>query len=577
MHDIVIRGGTIIDGTGRAGFDGDVAIDGDRIAAVGGRAGRGHREIDADGLLVTPGWVDIHTHYDGQATWDPEITPSSWHGVTTIVMGNCGVGFAPVRPGAQEFLIRVMEGVEDIPGSALAEGIDWRWESFPEYLNALEQMPRVVDVGAQMPHCALRAYVMGEQRAHDDEARPDDIEAMARLTREALAAGALGFTTSRTVLHRSKGGPLVPGTHASPEELLGIGRALGDVGHGVFEMVSDRQGKEPDRAWMCELARATRCPVTFAVAQTEWDPAGYRETLAYAQELRAHDVRLVPMVPGRPTGLLLGLQSSLHPFLAHPTFRGLVGLPLATLVERLHDASIRERILAEEPATHDPIAKALMTNFSKYFALGDPPDYEPVQSASVAARAAREGRRPEEVTYDLLLERDGRQLLYMPLASYVDYDFEALREMLLHPTTILSLSDGGAHVGVICDASTPTYMLAYWARDRRRGATIPVERVVQMQTSATAALYGLYDRGTLAPGMKADLNLIDFERLQIDAPEMVFDLPAQGRRLIQGARGYRATLVNGAVTFENGVPTGVRPGRLVRGPQACTADLRPVR
>jgi N-acyl-D-aspartate/D-glutamate deacylase len=428
-------------------------------------------------------------------------------------------------------------------------------------------MPRVVDVGTQVPHCALRAYVMGEQRAHDDAATADDIAAMAALTREALAAGALGFTTSRTILHRSKGGPLVPGTHASADEMLTIGGALGAAGHGVFEMVSDLQGKEPDRAWMCELAKATGAPVTFAVAQTEWDPDGYRETLARASELRADGARLVPMVPGRPTGLLLGLQSSLHPFITHPTFRTIADLPLATLAERLRAPEIRARILAEEPGTRDPIARALMRNYGKYFPLGDPPDYEPPQSASVAARAAREGRSPEEVTYDLLLERDGRQLIYMPLASYVGYDFEALREMLLHPSTILSLSDGGAHVGLICDASTPTYMIAYWARDRRRGATIPLERVVHMQSGATASLYGLRDRGVLAPGMKADLNLIDFDAVRLEAPEMVFDLPSSGRRLIQRARGYRATVVSGAVTFENGEATGARPGRLLRGPQ----------
>ncbi len=567
MHELAIRGGTLIDGTGRRRFRGDVGIDGDLITAVGA-VGPAHRELDARGLWVTPGWVDIHTHYDGQVTWDPDLSPSSWHGVTTVVMGNCGVGFAPVRPGEEDFLIRVMEGVEDIPGAALAEGIDWCWESFPEYLAALERQPRSVDVAAQVPHCALRAYVMGPERAHDDEARPEDIAEMARLTREALAAGALGFTTSRTLLHRSKGGPLVPGTHATPEELLGIGRTLGEVGHGVFEMVSDHQGGEPDRAWMVELARKTGRPVIFALAQTERARDAWRDTLAAVGALREQGLPILAMVPARPTGLLLGLQSSLHPFLTHPGFRALGERSHAERVAALRDPATRARILSEVPATRDPIARALMTNWSKYFPLGDPPDYEPAREASVAARAEREGRRPEEVAYDLLLEREGRQLLYMPLASYVDYDFEVLREMLLHPATVLSLSDGGAHVGVICDASTPTYLLTHWARDRRRGERIPAEALVRMQTADTAALYGLHDRGVIAPGRRADLNLIDPEALHLHAPEMVFDLPAGGKRLVQRAEGYRATLVAGRVVREDGDPTGERPGRLVRGPRS---------
>jgi N-acyl-D-aspartate/D-glutamate deacylase len=568
VHDLVIRGGAVVDGSGAERFSGDVAIDGDRITAVGGRAGSARREIDARGLLVTPGWVDIHTHYDGQVTWDPHLSPSSWHGVTTAVMGNCGVGFAPVHPGEEAFLIRVMEGVEDIPGSALAEGIDWKWESFPQYLDALDTMPRAIDVATQVPHCALRAYVMGEARAHDDEARPDDIEEMARLTRAALQAGALGFSTSRTILHRSKDGPLVPGTHARPEELLGIARTLGEVGHGVFEMVSDLQGQEPDLSWMCEFARKTGRPITFALAQTDFDREGFRKTLAKLQELRAEGLEIVAQVPGRPVGLLLGLQSSLHPFLTHPTYRELSDLPHCELVARLRQPEIRERILAEEPGTRDRIARALMQNFSKYFPLGDPPDYEPPEDASVLARARRENRSVEAVTYDLLLEREGRQLLYMPLASYVDYDFEALREMLLHPASVISLSDGGAHVGVICDASTPTYMLSHWARDRRRGPTLPLETVVRLQTRETAALYGLHDRGSIALGMKADLNVIDFDALHLHAPQMVFDLPSNEKRLVQRADGYRATLVGGEVTFENGEPTGALPGRLVRGPQS---------
>ncbi|MEE8558964.1 MAG: amidohydrolase family protein [Myxococcota bacterium] len=564
MHDLVIRNGTIVDGTGGAPFEGDVAVEEGRITAVGPSAGRARREIDASGLMVSPGWVDIHTHYDGQVTWDPYLSPSSWHGVTTVVMGNCGVGFAPVRAGHKSFLIELMEGVEDIPGTALHEGIAWGWESFPEYLDLLEGQPRVLDVAAQVPHCALRAYVMGEDRAHDDVATDEDIEEMARLTREGLAAGAVGFTTSRTILHRSRHG-LVPGTHCTPEELLGIGSALGEAGHGVFEMVSDHQGREPDLSWMDRFCRETGRPLTFALAQTATDPTGYRTVLEHAGSLQSEGVRIVPQVPCRPTGMLFGLQSSLHPFITHPSYRNIDHLPLEERVARMRDPDLRTRILSEEPATRDPIARYLIQNFRQIFPLGDPPDYEPPPERSIAAVADREGRRPEEVAYDWILERDGRQLLFAPLANYVDFDFGALREMMLHPSTLLGLSDGGAHCGLICDASMPTYLLTYWVRDRKRGERIPLERAVELQTRRTASVYGLLDRGTLEPGKKADLNVIDLDAIALPAPEMAFDLPAGGRRLVQGASGYRATVVSGVVTFEDGSPTGALPGRLVRG------------
>jgi len=568
MHDLVIRGGTIVDGTGRARFEGDVAIDGDRIAALGRVAARGRRELDARHRVVTPGFVDVHTHYDGQATWDPELAPSSWHGVTTLVMGNCGVGFAPVRPGREDFLIELMEGVEDIPGSALHEGLDWRWESFPEYLDALEGMPRAVDVAAQVPHCAVRAYVLGD-RAHDVDVTDAEIAEMARITREALRAGALGFSTSRTILHRSRHG-LVPGTRSRPEELLGIGAALGEAGHGVFEMVSDLQGQEPDLSWMRALCEATGCVLTFALAQTPFAPTAWRDTLERVEALAARGLRIAPQVPCRPTGMLFGLESTLHPFALHPTWRAeLAALAPRARVERLRDPAVRARLLAEEPATRDPIARALVSNWSRIFPLGDPPDYEPPESRSVAAAAAREGRRPEEVAYDWMLERDGKALLFAPLASYVDCDLEAIRAMMLHPRTVLGLSDGGAHCGLICDASMPTYLLAHWTRDRTRGPRIPLEHAVRLQTANTAALWGLGDRGTLEVGKRADLNVIDLDALRLDAPYLVHDLPAGGRRLVQRAHGYCATVLAGETTFEDGEPTGARPGRLVRGPRAA--------
>jgi len=562
MHDLVIRNGTIVDGTGRARFTGDVAIDDGRLSAVGDVPGRGRREIDAKDRVVAPGWVDIHTHYDGQVTWDPMMTPSSWHGVTTVVMGNCGVGFAPVRPGQEDFLIELMEGVEDIPGTALHEGIDWQWEPLPQYLDALEKMPRVLDVAAQVPHCSIRAYVLGD-RAHDLEVNDREIVEMAQLTQDALRAGAFGFTTSRTVLHRSKHG-LVPGTYSKPEELLALGRTLGKVGRGVFEMVADSLGGGGDAEWIGQFCRETRRPITFALAQTPNDPTGYRTTLERASEMENAGEHLVPQVPCRPTGMLYGLQSSFHPLIAHPTYQRLAHLPLAERVARLRDPETRAGLLSEKAQIQDPVALGLLSNWSQIFPLGDPPDYEPPREASAAATAEREGRAPEAVVLDWMLERDGTQLLFAPLLNYVDCDFEALREMMLHPRSLLGLSDGGAHCGLICDAGMPTFLLTYWVRDRTRGPRIPLEQAVRLQTGNTARVYGLEDRGVLAVGKRADLNVIDLDAMHLHAPEMVFDLPASGRRLVQRADGYVATVVGGEVTFEHGEPTGRLPGKLVR-------------
>jgi N-acyl-D-aspartate/D-glutamate deacylase len=569
MHDLVIRNGTLVDGTGAPPRTADLAIDGDRITSADGTGGRGRREIDASELLVTPGWVDIHTHYDGQVTWDPYLTPSCWHGVTTVVMGNCGVGFAPARPDRHAWLIGLMEGVEDIPGTALAEGIRWTWESFPEYLDALERMPRALDVATQVPHGAVRAYVMGERGAKNEKATPEDIAGMAAIVREGIAAGALGFTTSRTLVHRAVDGEPVPGTFAAEDELLGIGRALGALGHGVFEMASDLAPEERELAWMEQLSVETGRPVTFALIQHDADPAQWRRMLDATERAAARGARLTAQVAARPTSLLLGLQSSVHPFIAHPSYRKVAGLPIDERVRALRDPALRAQILGEQAEFHDPLAAYIALSFHKLFPLGDPPDYEPTRDQSVAARAAREGKKPDEIAYDLLLERDGRALLYFPLLNYTDFDFGPIREMLLHPNSVFSLADGGAHCGLICDASAPTYLLAYWARDRRRGERLPLEYVVHRQSRHTAALYGLDDRGALTPGMKADVNVIDFERLGIRAPEMVFDLPASGRRLVQQATGYRATVKSGVVIFEDGQPTGAMPGGLLRGPQAA--------
>ena len=571
MHDLVIRNGKIVDGTGAAAFTGDLAIDGGKITSVGGKAGAARREIDATGLLVTPGFVDIHTHYDGQVTWDPYLTPSSWHGVTTLVMGNCGVGFAPVAPGKEEFLIGLMEGVEDIPGTALAEGIKWNWESFPEYMNAVERMKRAVDVGVQVPHGSVRAYVMGERGAHNEAATPDDIEKMAAVVRDGIRAGALGFTTSRTMLHRAKNKELVPGTFASEDELLGIGRALGQAGHGVFEMASDMVGPDATMEWMVKLSAETGLPITFAMAQTDRDPHSYRKMLTRVKELNANGAHLAPQISARPTGLLMGLESSLHPFITHPTYRSLAHLPIDERVVKLRDPEIRARILSEQPGVKDKATLMMVTNFAKYFPLGNPPDYEPVRESSIEARAEKLGISAAELTYDMMLERSGRELLYMPLGNYAEYNHDALREMLLDPVTTLGLSDGGAHCGLICDASMPSYMLSHWVRGRSRGERLPLETAVRLQTSDTAKLYGLGDRGMLKPGMKADVNVIDLDALKLHAPQMVFDLPAGGRRLIQRAEGYKYTVLSGEVTFQDGTPTEAMPGKLVRGPQHASA------
>ncbi|HXJ37254.1 MAG TPA: amidohydrolase family protein [Candidatus Eisenbacteria bacterium] len=571
MHDLVIRGGLLVDGTGTPPRDGDVAIDGDRIAAVGDGVGAGRRELDAKGAVVAPGWVDIHTHYDGQATWDPYVTPSSWHGVTTVVMGNCGVGFAPAQPDRHDWLIGLMEGVEDIPGAALAEGIRWGWQSFPEYLDVLEQMPRVLDIGTQVPHGAVRAYVMGERGAKNQPATAADVAAMAAIVRDGVAAGALGFSSSRTLLHRAVDGECVPGTFAAADEMIGIGRVLGELGRGVLEVASDLMPEDPELAWMEQLSRETGRPVTFACLQNDLDPSQWRRLLDAAERAAARGAHLAPQIAARPTSVLMGLQSKLHPFVMHPSYREIAELPLAERVARLRDPALRERILGEQPAVPNPLLAYIVQAFHKLFPLGDPPDYEPGPERSVAGIAAREGRSPESVAYDLLLEQDGYAFLYFPFLNYSGGDFAAIHEMLLHPHAVIGLGDGGAHCGVICDASTPTYLLTHWVRDRVRGPRLPIEMLVARQTRDTARLYGLLDRGTLAPGMLADVNLIDFDRLALEAPEMVYDLPASGRRLVQRVRGYRNTVKRGTVTYEQGEAVGALPGRLVRGPHAAPA------
>ncbi len=566
MHDLVIRNGQIIDGTGKPAFSGDIAVDGRIISMAGGKAGPGRREIDASGLLVTPGWVDIHTHYDGQVTWDPYLTPSSWHGVTTVVMGNCGVGFAPVHPGQEEFLIGLMEGVEDIPGPALAAGIPWRWESFAEYLDALAGMRRAIDVAAQIPHGAVRAYVMGERGAHNEQATSEDTARMAALVRDALRSGAIGVTSSRTLLHRAKNGEHVPGTFASEAEMLALGRALGDAGHGVMELATDMVGPDANLEWMARVSIETGRPVTILATSATPEPLDFARVLGLVRAWKKRGANLVPQVAARPACVLMGLETTVHPFSTHRAYRTLAGrLPLAQRVARMRDPEVKARILNDEVGLKDPLGRHYLTLFESIFPLGDPPDYEPTREMSVGARARREGRTPQDVAYDLLLQRDGHELLYVPLGDYGEYNLERNRRLLLDPDTRLGVSDGGAHCGMVCDASVPTFMLTHWVRDRDRGPRLDLEQVIKFQTSETAQLYGFSDRGVLAPGMKADINVIDFNGLHLHAPEIVHDFPAGARRLIQKVDGYKYTVVSGELIYENGLPTGAMPGQLVRG------------
>jgi N-acyl-D-amino-acid deacylase len=568
MHDTVIRGATIIDGTGKAGFAGDIALDGDRIAQVGGKAGPGKREINAAGLIVTPGWVDAHTHYDGQATWDPMLAPSSWHGVTTILFGNCGVGFAPVRRSHHQELIGLMEAVEEIPGIALAEGLKWNWESFPEYLDALAGMRRTIDIGAQVPHHPLRVFVMGQRAIDLEAATEDDIATMRKLTAEGLRAGAFGFTTSRTNSHKTLAGGMVPSRYSEIDELMGIGRALGDVGHGAFGMNSDFDIEESELGWMTQLGKETGRPVWFLLTDRPTDDERWRRLMAGVRAARAQGAMVTAQVAGRPVGVLLGADTALNPFSIRPSYQKLLALPVEERMARLRDPAVRAEILADRPSEElmkrlSQFRQHIVRRWHRMFKLGDPPDYEPPASASIAAIAEREGRTPDEVAYDYLAA-DPANFIFFPVTGYNVDNHDVIREMLTSEETVLGLSDGGAHCSSILDAGMPTWMLTHWARDRHRGPRLPLELVVKRQTSETAGFFGLNDRGVLAAGKKADVNIIDYAGLQVRKPEIVYDLPAGGRRLVQKVNGYKATFVSGVPVFENGEHTGALPGQLVR-------------
>ena len=571
MHDLVIRGGQVIDGTGTPARQADIAIDNGIITEVGDVRASGREEIDAAGALVAPGFVDIHTHYDGQVIWDPDISPSSWHGVTTIIMGNCGVGFAPVRPDRHDFLISVMEGVEDIPGAALSEGVTFDWETFPEYLDAVEALPHSIDIGAQMPHSALRVYVMGDRgRDHDEVATDEEIAEMRRLTREALDAGALGFTTSRTINHRDRDGNQIPTLTSAPAELWGISQALTGHAAGHMEIVSDFRDLDVEFEIFEGMTEAAGSRLSVLLSQDDRAPEKWREVLDRINNARADGQDITAQIAARPITLLLGLQSSMHPFITCPTYRReLADLDLDERVERMRDPEMRATLIAEHADRTRGMSGMIAQSFHKMFPLGDPPDYEPQPETSVLGRSLEAGVEAVELAYDTLLSRDGKELMLFPLANFADGNHDALREMNLAEGTLPGLSDGGAHCGVICDASFPTYMLTHWARDRDRGERLPLEYLVQRQCRDTARQVGLEDRGTLERGMIADVNVIDFDRLKLRPPEMVHDLPAGGRRLVQRADGYIATIKSGEVIFREGEATGLHPGQLLRGPRSA--------
>jgi N-acyl-D-aspartate/D-glutamate deacylase len=561
--DLVVRAGRVVDGTGAPPRTADVGVRDGEIVEVGRITASAARVIDADGALVTPGFVDIHTHYDGQATWDSRLAPSSWHGVTTVVMGNCGVGFAPCRPEDRQRLIELMEGVEDIPGTALHEGLPWTWVSFAEYLDHLSAGAFDIDVAAQVPHGAVRLYVMGERGARREPASAEEIAAMGQIVRDGIVSGALGFTTSRTRNHRTSRGEPTPTLTAAEDELVGIAAAMGTAG-GVMEVVSDFMDIDTEFAALRHMVESSGRPLSISVAAEDhrayW--GSLRDRIA---EAAAAGLPVRGQVAARAIGLILGLQATLNPFLGLATYREIANEPLDERVRRLRDPEFKARLLAEadEAAAAGERGRLVLGRFDRMFELTDPPEYEPDPDQSVAARAQREGRSPAAVTYDLLLRNEGRRFLYFPLFNWIDGSLDAVGRMLSDENLLPGLGDGGAHVGTICDASFPTTLLSYWARDRAE--PLPLEWIIRRQCRDTAAAVGLHDRGVIEPGRKADLNVIDFEGLRLHAPTMAFDLPAGGKRFLQRADGYLHTLVNGEETYASGEPTGALPGRLVRG------------
>ena len=569
--DWVIRNATVVDGSGCAPRRADVAIAGARIAAIGRVEGTGAEEIDAEGLLLTPGFVDIHTHFDGQAIWESRLAPTTWHGVTTVVMGNCGVGFAPVRAEDRASLIALMEGVEDIPNPCLAEGLDWAWESFADYLGAVERRTHDADICALLPHAALRLYVMGERALRLEAASEDDVARMRALTAEAMRAGALGFSTSRTIGHKTLTGDPIPTLRAAEKELTAIALGMKDAGHGIFEVISDWDAPDPDSefAMLRRVVEASGRPALVSVTQRYHQPEVWRRVMALARQAVAEGVQMRTVIAPRPIGVLFGLEGTQNPFSGTASYREIAHLPLDQRVARMREPGMRRRILADDPRAQSTFALLSRLSNDRVFRFGSPPDYAPARDQSVAAIAERQGRRPEDIAYDLLLEEDGRALLFAPVVNYLDHDLAACREMIGDRNALFGLGDGGAHVGFITDASFPSYILSHWGRDAVDG--LAIEELVQRLTRTNAEAVGLFDRGLLAPGMKADLNIIDLEAMRLQKPYLVHDLPAGGTRLMQRADGFVATFLSGQITYRRGEAMEALPGRLVRGPQRLAA------
>ncbi len=565
--DLVIRNGTVIDGSGGPSYTADVAVSAGKISAIGLNLPEGREEIDAKGKLVTPGFVDLHTHYDAQVTWSSRINPSSWNGVTTVMIGNCGVGCAPCKPHQREKLVELMEGVEDIPEVVLTEGLPWNWETFGEYLDSLDGKPYDLDVVTQVPHAALRVYVMGDRGVAREDATAEDRAEMARLAAEGIKAGALGFSTSRTINHRTVAGDYTPTLHAGEQELVEIAKAVGEVGEGWLQVITDFDDPKEEMATLRRMASESGRPMTITVLQRDNRPELWRETMADIAKANADGQHIVGQVLTRPTGVMLGFEISLNPFMGCETWRKLAPLSHAEKIAELKKPEVKAQILSEQQDDH--LMRNRVTQWSRIFPLGDPPDYEPAPEKSIAAMAARAGRTPEDLVYDVLLENDGKTILYRPLSNYAYGDLSPVMDMIQHPNSLVGLGDGGAHMGVLTDASAFTYMLTHWTRDRTRGKKVPVEWAIKRLTRDNAEAIGLLDRGLLAVGKKADINVIDYDKLAICPPEVLYDLPAGGKRMVQRTRGYEATIVAGEVVYRNGEATNALPGRLVRGARAA--------
>ncbi|MGC4252209.1 MAG: amidohydrolase family protein [Sphingobium sp.] len=568
QYDIVIRGGQVADGLGSPLFDADVAVKNGLIAAVGRFAGYGVEEIDAKGAIVSPGVVDIHTHYDGQAVWDSRLASSSWHGVTTAIMGNCGVGFAPCRPKDHERLIELMEGVEDIPGIALHEGLDWSWESFGDYLDKVESVPHDMDIGAQLPHGPLRVFVMGDRAIRLEPADEGDIAQMRTIAAQAMRQGALGFSSSRSINHRTVKGDPTPSLRASENELMGIALGLKDAGQGVLQMLSDfdTPSMEEEFAMLRRVVKASGRPMSLGVVQKHDDPRGWRDLMTLIDQANRDGLPFLGQVAPRAVGMLMGLQASLNPFSATAGYREIAEKPLEDRVAIMRDPAFRAKLIAEAEGK-----ERRRLDLNLVYPFGDPPDYEPAPESSIAAQAARLGKSPYELAYDLMMENNGRAFLYAPQANYAHGSLDDCRDMFANPHMVIALGDGGAHVGMICDSSIPTFLMTHWSKEKGRKDGFDLTWLIKRQTSDTARAVGLWDRGVIAPGMKADINIFDLDQLSLKAPEMRHDLPAGGKRLLQKAAGYRATMVSGTITYRDGEPAGPLPGQLIRGQKPAPA------